>query len=147
MASRFEPNSGGAYNDASWPCWAKSNADATPPLPAPSTATRIPTSRCKRGLTLDAQTRTASNDPHAAARGWCFARDEASPIGVRPLEACLGEVDAKVLCIITPGVLGPACFRDVAAVFAQSAGRPPDLARIGDVMRRHGLTPAARPPA
>ena len=58
-----------------------------------------------------------------------------------------GEVDAKALCIITPGVLGPDYFREVAAVFAQSAGGPPDLARIGDVMRRHGLTPAARPPA
>jgi quercetin dioxygenase-like cupin family protein len=59
-----------------------------------------------------------------------------------------GEVDAKALCIIAPGVLGPDYFREVAAVFAQSAaGPPPDLARIGDVMRRHGLTPAARPPA
>jgi quercetin dioxygenase-like cupin family protein len=58
-----------------------------------------------------------------------------------------GEVDAKALCIITPGVLGPDYFREVAAVFADSAGGPPDLARIGDVMRRHGLTPAARPPA
>jgi quercetin dioxygenase-like cupin family protein len=58
-----------------------------------------------------------------------------------------GEVDAKALCIITPGVLGPDYFREVAAVFAESAGGPPDLARIGDVMRRHGLTPAARPPA
>jgi quercetin dioxygenase-like cupin family protein len=58
-----------------------------------------------------------------------------------------GEVDAKALCIITPGALGPDYFREVAAAFAQSAGGPPDLARIGDVMRRHGLTPAARPPA
>ena len=53
-----------------------------------------------------------------------------------------GDVDAKALCIITPGVLGPDYFREVAAVFAQSAGGPPDLARIGDVMRCHGLTPA-----
>ena len=58
-----------------------------------------------------------------------------------------GDVDAKVLCIITPGVLGPDYFREVAAVFAESAGGPPDLARIGEVMRRHGLTPAALPPA
>src|SRR4051812_32695868 len=42
MANAFSPNSGGANSDTSWPCWAKSNADATPPLPAPSTATRIP---------------------------------------------------------------------------------------------------------
>jgi quercetin dioxygenase-like cupin family protein len=57
-----------------------------------------------------------------------------------------GDVDAKVLCIITPGLLGPEYFHEVAAVFTASAGGPPDLARIGDVMRRHGLTPAARPP-
>src|SRR5437867_12581333 len=50
-----------------------------------------------------------------------------------------GHTDAKVLAIITPGVLGPDYFREVAAVFAQSAGGPPDLARIGDVMWRHGL--------
>jgi hypothetical protein len=30
-------------------------------------------------------------------------------------------------------------------VLAPSAGGPPDLARVADVMRRHGLTPA--PPA
>jgi quercetin dioxygenase-like cupin family protein len=57
-----------------------------------------------------------------------------------------GDVDAKALCVITPGSLGPEYFREVAAVFAESAGGPPDLARIGDVMRRHGLTPAGPPP-
>ena len=56
-----------------------------------------------------------------------------------------GDVDAKALCIITPGVLGPSYFREVAAVFAESSGGPPDLARIGEVMRGHGLTPAALP--
>src|SRR4051794_7702542 len=56
-----------------------------------------------------------------------------------------GDTDAKVLAIITPGVLGPDYFREVAAVFAESSGGPPDLARIGEVMRRHGLTPAAPP--
>src|SRR5215211_2311360 len=41
-ATTFSPNSGAANSATSWPCCAKSNADATPPLPAPSTATRIP---------------------------------------------------------------------------------------------------------
>ena len=50
------------------------------------------------------------------------------------------NVDAKVLAIVTPGVLGPDYFREVAAVAA--AGGPPDLAAIAAVMRRHGLTPA-----
>ncbi len=57
-----------------------------------------------------------------------------------------GELDAA-LAIVTPGVLGPEYFHEVAAVFADSGGGPPDLARIGDVMRRHGLTPAPPPAA
>jgi quercetin dioxygenase-like cupin family protein len=51
-------------------------------------------------------------------------------------------VDAKVLAIVTPGILGPDYFRELAAVLAAAAG-PPDLAALGEVMRRHGLTPAA----
>jgi quercetin dioxygenase-like cupin family protein len=50
--------------------------------------------------------------------------------------------DAKALAVVTPGILGPQYFRDVAAVVAAAAGGPPDLAEIGRVMRRHGLTPA-----
>jgi quercetin dioxygenase-like cupin family protein len=53
-----------------------------------------------------------------------------------------GDVDAKALAIGTPGVLGPAFFREVAAILDAAAGGPPDLAAIGAVMRRHGLTPA-----
>jgi quercetin dioxygenase-like cupin family protein len=53
------------------------------------------------------------------------------------------EVDAKVLAIVTPGILGPRYFRDVAAVIEEAAGGPPDLAAIAAVMRRHGLTPVA----
>jgi quercetin dioxygenase-like cupin family protein len=57
-----------------------------------------------------------------------------------------GDVDAKVLAVITPGVLGPDYFREVAAVFADSSAGPPDLGRLGEVMRRHGLTPAPTRP-
>ena len=53
-----------------------------------------------------------------------------------------GEVDAKGLGIVTPGVLGPDFFREVAAILEATAGGPPDTAAIGAVMRRHGLTPA-----
>jgi quercetin dioxygenase-like cupin family protein len=53
-----------------------------------------------------------------------------------------GDADARALAIVTPGVLGPDYFREVAAVLDASAGGPPDLAAIGAVMRRHGLTPA-----
>jgi quercetin dioxygenase-like cupin family protein len=53
-----------------------------------------------------------------------------------------GDLDAKALAIVTPGILGPAYFRDVAAVLDTAAGGPPDLAALAAVMRRHGLTPA-----
>jgi quercetin dioxygenase-like cupin family protein len=53
-----------------------------------------------------------------------------------------GEVDARGLGIVTPGILGPDFFREVAAILEASAGGPPDVAAIGAVMRRHGLTPA-----
>lgn len=53
-----------------------------------------------------------------------------------------GDADATALAVITPGVLGPGYFHDLAAVAEASAGGPPDLAAIADVMRRHGLTPA-----
>jgi quercetin dioxygenase-like cupin family protein len=52
------------------------------------------------------------------------------------------SVDAKMLCIATPGVFGPAYFREIGEVLAVSAGGPPDLATAFEVMRRHGLTPA-----
>jgi quercetin dioxygenase-like cupin family protein len=52
------------------------------------------------------------------------------------------DVDAKALAIVTPGILGPEYFREVAGVLAAAAGGPPDLAAIAAVMRRHGLTPA-----
>jgi len=52
------------------------------------------------------------------------------------------DVDAKALAIVTPGILGPGYFREIAGVLDAAAGGPPDLAAIGEVMRRHGLTPA-----
>ena len=48
---------------------------------------------------------------------------------------------AKALAVVTPGILGPGYFREVAAVIDATAGGPPDLAAVGAVMRRHGLTP------
>ena len=54
-----------------------------------------------------------------------------------------GDADARFLAIISPGLLGSDYFRDVADVLA--GGGPPDPELIGEVMRRHGLTPA--PPA
>jgi quercetin dioxygenase-like cupin family protein len=53
-----------------------------------------------------------------------------------------GDVDAKALAIATPGVFGPDYFREVAAVLDAAGDGPPDIAALGAVMRRHGLTPA-----
>jgi quercetin dioxygenase-like cupin family protein len=79
---------------------------------------------------------------------------EGTPIDVAPGEALciprgivhrfdnIGEVDARALAIVTPGILGPGYFRDVAAIL-DAAGGPPDFAAVGAVMLRHGLTPAS----
>jgi quercetin dioxygenase-like cupin family protein len=53
-----------------------------------------------------------------------------------------GTVDAKFLAIATPAVFGAAYFREIGDVLAATAGGPPDMGAIGEVMRRHGLTPA-----
>jgi quercetin dioxygenase-like cupin family protein len=52
-----------------------------------------------------------------------------------------GELGAKALAIVTPGILGPEYFRGIASVLDVAAGGPPDLAAVASVMRRHGLTP------
>ena len=79
---------------------------------------------------------------------------EGVPTDVGPGEALLiprgavhhfdntGDVDAKALAIVTPGILGPDFFREVAAILDAAGGGPPDLAAIAEVMLRHGLTPA-----
>ena len=51
--------------------------------------------------------------------------------------------DAKFLAVVTPGDFGPDYFNEIAAVLS-AAGGPPDPAAIGEVMRRHGLTPVMR---
>lgn len=52
------------------------------------------------------------------------------------------DADATALAIVSPGILGPDYFREIAAVIAAAAGGPPDHAALAEVMRRHGLTPA-----
>ncbi len=56
-----------------------------------------------------------------------------------------GSQDVKALCVITPAVLSPQFFRESAEAINAAAGGPPDRARMLEIMRRHGLTPA--PPA
>jgi quercetin dioxygenase-like cupin family protein len=53
-----------------------------------------------------------------------------------------GSEDATFLAIASPGVFGPDYFHEIAAVLGASAGGPPDIPALMEVMRRHGLTPA-----
>ena len=48
----------------------------------------------------------------------------------------------KCLCVLSPGVLGPAYFREMAALLADPA---PDLAKMKETMLRYRLVPV--PPA
>jgi len=54
-----------------------------------------------------------------------------------------GSLDARALCVITPAAIGPQYFREAAEVINAAAGDPPDRAKMAEIMRRYGLTPAA----
>jgi quercetin dioxygenase-like cupin family protein len=83
---------------------------------------------------------------------------DGKPIEVGPGEAlCIprgavhrfdnnGSMDAKALCVISPAAIGPDYFREAFGLLNAAAGGPADKARMMEIMRRHGLTPAAPPP-
>lgn len=56
-----------------------------------------------------------------------------------------GTEDAKFLAISSPGLMTPDYFRDIHEVLASTPGGPPDMAKVAEVMRRHGLTPVPPP--
>ena len=47
-----------------------------------------------------------------------------------------GPEPTRALSVLTPALIGPAYFRDIAALLASG---PPDPAQVAEVMRRHGL--------
>jgi quercetin dioxygenase-like cupin family protein len=51
----------------------------------------------------------------------------------------LKQTDAKGLAVITPGLLGPIFFKEVAEIL--NGGGPPDPGKMGSVMAKHGLIP------
>ena len=55
------------------------------------------------------------------------------------------EDTVRFVAIAAPGVFGRPYFEEMAEAFASFDDGPPDRARLGAIMRRHGLTPA--PPA
>src|SRR5205085_6647164 len=76
---------------------------------------------------------------------------EGKSIDIAPGETCfiprgavhgfenLGAGSAKALAVITPALLGPIFFKEIAEIV--NAGGPPDLEKIGLVMAKHGLIP------
>ena len=57
-----------------------------------------------------------------------------------------GTEDARQLAIISPAIMSPKYFHEAEAVLSAAAGGPPDVARMADVFRRHGMTIAAPAP-
>jgi quercetin dioxygenase-like cupin family protein len=52
----------------------------------------------------------------------------------------LKSASARALAVVTPALIGPDFFREMAAII--DAGGPPDLEKMKAVMARHGLVPA-----
>jgi len=77
---------------------------------------------------------------------------EGKTIDIAPGETCfiprgavhgfnnLNQEDAKALAVITPALLGPIFFKEVAEIV--NAGGPPDLEKLKLVMAKYGLIPA-----
>ena len=55
----------------------------------------------------------------------------------------LSTANAKALAVVTPALIGPGFFREMAAIV--NSGGPPDLEKIKAVMTRHWLVPALPP--
>jgi quercetin dioxygenase-like cupin family protein len=51
----------------------------------------------------------------------------------------LKQTDAKALAIVTPALIGPDYFKEMAAIV--NAGGPPDVETLKLVMLKHGLVP------
>ena len=78
-------------------------------------------------------TTTVSGKAHAVGLGdRCFI-----PRGVVHHHANQGAVTATLLTVLTPATIGPAYFRELAALMR--AGGPPDPTRVQEIMARHGL--------
>ena len=77
---------------------------------------------------------------------------EGKAIDIAPGETCfiprgavhgfnnLKQEDSKTLAVITPALLGPNYFKEIAEIL--NAGGPPDVEKLKLVMAKHGLIPA-----
>jgi len=64
------------------------------------------------------------------------------PRGTPHFYANLTHTPARILCLQTPGVMGPEYFLEIAALFR--ANGHPDLASIGAIMSRYGVVPVTQ---
>ena len=64
-----------------------------------------------------------------------------------------GTTASRALCVVSPGVPGPAYFREMGAVITAAGGGPPDRAKAMEMMgatadtRRHRLPRRSPPPS
>ena len=77
---------------------------------------------------------------------------EGKTVNVVPGETCFiprgavhgfnnfNQEDAKAMAVITPALLGPIYFKEIAEII--NAGGPPDIGKLKMVMSKHGLVPA-----
>jgi len=78
---------------------------------------------------------------------------EGRVLDIRPGESCfvprgavhgfLKQTDAEALAIVTPALIGPHYFKEMAAIV--NAGGPPDVEKLKRVMLKHGLVPVLPP--
>ena len=64
------------------------------------------------------------------------------PRGTPHFYANRTETAARILCLQTPGVMGPEYYLEIAALYRSN--RHPDLAGIGAVMSRYGVVPVTQ---
>ena len=76
---------------------------------------------------------------------------EGRPVDLSPGQSCfvprgavhgfnnLKQTEAKALAVVTPALIGPDFFREMAAIV--NAGGPPDVEKLKQVMLKHGLVP------
>ncbi|MDE1178541.1 MAG: cupin domain-containing protein [Edaphobacter sp.] len=60
------------------------------------------------------------------------------PRGTAHFFANLDETTARIICLQTPGVMGPEYFREISQHLGTDS---PDMAAISEVMNRYGITP------
>jgi quercetin dioxygenase-like cupin family protein len=78
---------------------------------------------------------TLLDQPNMVRRGTTLV----IPRGTPHFYANTTHTPARILCLQTPGVLGPEYYLEIASCYR--AGQHPDLAGIGAIMSRYGVVP------